>query len=35
MKNLENEKNLMRREAEETLKNMYIYQNRCSVIMKI
>lgn len=35
MKNLENEKNLMRREAEETLKNIYIYQNRCSVIMKI
>ncbi len=35
MKNLESGKYLMRRKEEETLKNIYIYQNRFSVIMKI
>ena len=35
MKNLENGKNLTRQKEEETLKNIYIYQNRFNVIMKI
>ncbi len=34
MKNLENGKNLTRLKEEETLKNIYIYQNRFNVIMK-